>query len=54
MLELKLAFWEMALPQLGDVVDVITYADDYGTQQSQLISPAMFRRQLEAARANPV
>jgi uroporphyrinogen decarboxylase len=28
-------------------VDVVTYADDYGTQQSQLISPAMFRRQLK-------
>ncbi|MBI5957576.1 MAG: hypothetical protein HY866_02505 [Chloroflexi bacterium] len=47
LLELKLAFWEMALPQIGDVVDVVTYADDYGTQQSQLISPAMFRDQLK-------
>jgi uroporphyrinogen decarboxylase len=47
LLELKLAFWEMALPQLGDRVDVVTYADDYGTQQSQLISPAMFRQQLK-------
>jgi uroporphyrinogen decarboxylase len=47
LLELKLAFWEMALPRLGDVVDVVTYADDYGTQQSQLISPRMFRRQLK-------
>ena len=47
MLELKLAFWEMALPRLGDVVDVVTYADDYGTQQSQLISPRMFRQLLK-------
>lgn len=44
MVELKLAFWEMALPQLRDVVDVISEADDYGTQASQLISPRMFRR----------
>jgi uroporphyrinogen decarboxylase len=44
MLELKLDFWEMALPQLHDVVDVISDADDYGTQVSQLISPRMFRR----------
>ncbi|MCC6191247.1 MAG: hypothetical protein IT318_19675 [Anaerolineales bacterium] len=44
MLELKLAFWEMALPHLADVVDVISEADDYGTQTSQLISPRMFRR----------
>jgi len=47
LLELKLGFWGMALPQLGDVVDVVTYADDYGTQQSQIISPAMFRRLLK-------
>lgn len=47
LLELKLAFWEMALPRLGDVVDVVTYNDDYGTQQSQIISPAMFRQQLK-------
>jgi uroporphyrinogen decarboxylase len=44
MVELKLNFWEMALPQLRDVVDVISEADDYGTQASQLISPRMFRR----------
>jgi uroporphyrinogen decarboxylase len=44
MLELKLAFWEMALPQLADVVDIISEADDYGTQTSQLISPRMFRQ----------
>ena len=44
MVELKLKFWEMALPQLRDVVDVISEADDYGTQVSQLISPRMFRR----------
>jgi len=44
MVELKLAFWEMALPQLGDLVDVISEADDYGTQESQLVSPKMFRQ----------
>ena len=47
LLELKLAFWEMALPQLADVVDVIAEFDDYGTQTSQLISPRMFRQQLK-------
>jgi len=47
MAELKLSFWEMALPQLADVVDVITQADDYGTQASQLISPRMFRQLLK-------
>ncbi len=44
MAELKCKFWEMALPQLADVVDVVSEADDYGTQVSQLISPRMFRR----------
>lgn len=47
MLALKLDFWNMALPALGDVVDVVTYADDYGTQESQLISPRMYRQQIK-------
>ncbi len=47
LVELKLAFWEMALPQLAEAVDVISQADDYGTQISQLISPRMFREQLK-------
>jgi uroporphyrinogen decarboxylase len=44
LLELKLDYWQTALAGLGDLVDVVTYADDYGTQASQLISPEMFRR----------
>ncbi|MFO7973099.1 MAG: uroporphyrinogen decarboxylase family protein [Candidatus Hydrogenedentota bacterium] len=36
--DLKIAFWETALSELGDVVDIIVENDDYGTQQSQLIS----------------
>ena len=47
MLQLKLDYWRTALAEVGDLVDVVTYADDYGTQKSQLISPAMFRRQLK-------
>lgn len=47
LLQLKIDFWEMALPKLADVVDVITAADDYGTQTSQLISPRMFRQQIK-------
>ena len=46
-LELKLTFWEKALLELGDVVDVITYADDYGTQISQFVSPKMFRQMIK-------
>ena len=44
LLELKLDYWQTALAELGDLVDVVTYADDYGTQTSQIISPDMFRR----------
>lgn len=47
MLQLKLDFWEMALPRLADRVDVVAEFDDYGTQTSQLISPCMFRQQLK-------
>jgi uroporphyrinogen decarboxylase len=43
LLELKLDFWTMALPELGDVVDVVLEADDYGTQESQLVPPDRFR-----------
>jgi uroporphyrinogen decarboxylase len=44
LLELKLDYWQTALGELGDLVDIVTYADDYGTQTSQIISPDMFRR----------
>lgn len=42
--ELKMQFWEMAMDELGDVVDIVVEADDYGAQESQLISPATFRK----------
>lgn len=42
--DVKIAFWDMVLDQLGDVVDVVFEADDYGSQESQLIAPAHFRR----------
>jgi uroporphyrinogen decarboxylase len=47
LLELKLGFWEMALPELCNVVDVVAEFDDYGTQTSQMISPRMFRDQIK-------
>ncbi|MDH7487352.1 MAG: uroporphyrinogen decarboxylase family protein [Anaerolineae bacterium] len=55
LLELKLAFWEMALPRLADpssgsgqaMIDVVAEFDDYGTQTSLLISPRMFRQLLK-------
>jgi uroporphyrinogen decarboxylase len=42
--DLKIQFWQMALEEFGDVVDVIAEADDYGTQESQLIDPDQFRQ----------
>jgi uroporphyrinogen decarboxylase len=39
----KMEFWEMALEELGDVVDIVVEADDYGTQESQLVPPETFR-----------
>jgi uroporphyrinogen decarboxylase len=41
--DLKIEFWKMALTELHDVVDIIAEADDYGTQESQLIDPEHFR-----------
>jgi len=58
--DLKIEFWTMALAELADIVDVIAEADDYGTQESQLIDPDHFRlyykphitRIIEAMRKN--
>ena len=41
--ELKIEFWDELLHEIGDVVDIVGEGDDYGTQQSQLISPEQFR-----------
>jgi uroporphyrinogen decarboxylase len=45
--ELKLNFWGMALPKLANGIDIISQADDYGSQASQIISPRMFRQQIK-------
>ncbi|HSO84949.1 MAG TPA: uroporphyrinogen decarboxylase family protein [Draconibacterium sp.] len=41
--DLKIEFWDAALKELGDLVDIVGEGDDYGTQQSQLIDPEQFR-----------
>lgn len=43
-MELKIAYWERVLAQVGDLVDVVGEADDLGGQTRMLISPAMYRR----------
>jgi uroporphyrinogen decarboxylase len=43
-MELKMAYWEIALREVGDHVDAIGEADDFAGQYRMLISPAMYRR----------
>lgn len=43
-MELKMAYWEKALAEVGDHVDVVGEADDFAGQFRMLISPAMYRR----------
>lgn len=50
-LDWKLAYYEHALARLGDVVDVFFEGDDLGTQQSLLVSPAMYRRHIKPRQA---
>lgn len=42
--ELKIAYWEVALREAGEYVDVVTEADDMAGQDRLLISPDVFRR----------
>ena len=42
-LRLKKDFWAMALAEVGDLVDIVVEGDDYGTQESQLISFETYR-----------
>jgi uroporphyrinogen decarboxylase len=44
LVELKCAYWEKALDLFGSKVLVAVEADDLGTQNSQLISPELYRR----------
>lgn len=43
-IELKMAYWEIALREVGDHVDAVNEADDFAGQFRMLISPAMYRR----------
>jgi uroporphyrinogen decarboxylase len=42
-LEIKVAYWERLLPQLGDAVDIVGEADDLGGQARPLFAPATYR-----------
>ncbi len=45
--EMQLAYWEKALPILGDVIDVAQCADDVAGQNGLLISPRSYRKLLK-------
>lgn len=42
-LQVKIAYWERALPPLTGLVDVVVEADDLGGQERTLFSPATYR-----------
>ena len=41
--ELKLAYWEKVLDEIGDLIDVAAEADDLGAQHAPLFSPQTYR-----------
>jgi uroporphyrinogen decarboxylase len=46
--ELKMAYWERALAEAGEYVDVVTEADDMAGQDRLLLSPDTYRRFIKA------
>lgn len=47
LVEWKSAFWERALNEIGDLVDVVVEADDLGGQSSPLMSPQTYRNLIQ-------
>jgi uroporphyrinogen decarboxylase len=43
----KSAYWERALAELGDLVDIVVEADDLGGQNSPLMSPRTYRKVIQ-------
>jgi len=41
--ELKLAYWEKVLDEIGDLIDIAAEADDLGAQHAPLFSPKAYR-----------
>jgi len=44
LLELKMAYWEKALAEVGENILIVYEGDDLGVQKSTIISPEMYRR----------
>lgn len=47
LVEFKSAYWQRALGEIGDLVDVVVEADDLGGQQSPLMSPRTYRQVIQ-------
>jgi len=47
LVELKAAYWERALSEVGEYVDAVNEADDIAGQTAMLISPATYRQLLK-------
>jgi uroporphyrinogen decarboxylase len=47
LVEWKCTFWERALHEIGDLVDVVVEADDLGGQASPLMSPRTYRKLIQ-------
>lgn len=45
-IDLKLQYWEIALPMIGEYVDVVQEADDFAGQFDMLFSPRTFRKMM--------
>ena len=44
LLELKMAYWEKMLAEVGDLVSAVLESDDMGSQNNLLFSPALYRK----------
>jgi uroporphyrinogen decarboxylase len=42
-IELKMRYWDEALPLVGDLVDIVQEGDDYGAQRGLQVSPRLWR-----------
>jgi uroporphyrinogen decarboxylase len=46
-LNLKKKYWKMVIDEFGDVIDIVVETDDYGTQESQLVSFDIYKDMIE-------
>jgi uroporphyrinogen decarboxylase len=49
-LEIQMGLYEALLSQTGEYVQIVETADDYGTQNGPLLSPALFREMIKPRR----